>query len=87
MADEDLDEEGVNMGGPLDASNAKKGIMDQDALFFVEQSGDADYSNETLRSLRIKDFADDQKQIQLKHPVCFTCFGEIIDHLDQKIKT
>ena len=36
-------------------------------------------------ALRIKDFAE-QKSIQLRHPVCFECFGEILKNLEQKVK-
>lgn len=39
-----------------------------------------------MLALRIKDFAE-QKTIQLKHPVCFECFEEILKQLEYKVKS
>lgn len=39
-----------------------------------------------MLGLRIKDFAE-QDNIQLRHPVCFECFDEILKQLEYKVKS
>ena len=39
-----------------------------------------------MLGLRIKDFAD-QENIQLRHPVCFECFDEILKQLEHKVRS
>jgi hypothetical protein len=75
-------ETGANQIGNDDDGD-QKSIMDQDAYFFGIQEGgsSADFSSSIIKNLRIKDFADAvtvAKNIQLKHPVCFECFDEIL---------
>mmetsp|Transcript_12953 Transcript_12953/g.21914 ORF Transcript_12953/g.21914 Transcript_12953/m.21914 type:complete len:235 (+) Transcript_12953:218-922(+) len=41
--------------------------------------------DQALKSLKIKDLAE-QQNIQLRHPLCFECFGEILAKLKFKIK-
>lgn len=62
--------------------------MEQDAIFFgLEEGAAADLSSNTMKGLRIKDFSDlATKNIQLRHPVCFECFEEILKQLEFKVK-
>jgi hypothetical protein len=70
-----LHEEGLGIGESNDSQN---NILEHDAIFFGQSDGAAaDVSSSTMKGLRIKDFAE-QKNIQLKHPVCFDCFEEIL---------
>lgn len=64
--------------------------MEQDAFFFGLQGAGstADFSTQILKDLRIKDFADAvPKNISLRHPVCFECFGEILKQLEFRVKS
>ena len=81
--------------------SSKVNILEQDAIFFgcdmnaqndkkdhadLEMIPTAHFSSDSLLALRIKDFAN-QQNIQLKHPVCFECFAEILKHLEDKVKS
>jgi len=80
-----LHEEGLGLGEEGDGS--QNSILEQDAIFFGQAEGaTADVSSNTLRGLRIKDFAE-QPSIQLKHPVCFECFEEILKQMEFKVKS
>ena len=58
-------------------------MMEHDAIFFGGEPA-ADISSSTMLALRLKDFAD-LKTVQLKHPVCFECFEEVLKHLEGKV--
>jgi hypothetical protein len=61
--------------------------LEQDAIFFGHSEGSAsNMSSETMVALRIKDFIE-QKNIELKHPICFDCFSEILLQLEYKVKS
>lgn len=56
----------------------------------MQDASTADFSSSIVKSLKIKDFADAvtaAKNIQLKHPVCFECFDEILKQLEFKVKS
>ena len=84
-------EEGLELGEE-DGDERQNNILEQDAIFFGQQEGaianmsTTQTHSETMLALRIKDFAE-QKAIQLKHPVCFECFGEILKQLEYKVKS
>ena len=71
----------------VDAPN----IMDQDPYFFgLVEGSTADISNNIVKGLKIKDFAhlaSESHNVQLRHPVCFDCFEEILKQLDFKVKS
>lgn len=80
-----MHEEGLSLGE--EGSESQNNILEQNAIFFSQsESATADVSTSTLLGLRIKDFVD-QKNIQLKHPVCFECFEEILKQLEYKVKS
>ena len=71
------------MGGEAGLESGQSTILEQDAIFFGQQEASAsNIGNDTILALRIKDFADEKKNIQLRHPVCFECFGEILKQLE-----
>ena len=74
-------------GDQLDADDRQNNILEQDAIFFGHSEGStSNMSSESMVALRIKDFAE-QKNIELKHPVCFDCFGEILNQLEYRVKS
>ena len=72
--------EGIDQGDDEGQANQ---LMEHDAIFFGGEPA-ADISSSTMLALRLKDFAD-LKTVQLKHPVCFECFEEVLKHLESKV--
>lgn len=75
-----LEQDAIFFGADVNAQNDKK---DHNELTMIPT---AHFSSDTLLALRIKDFAN-QSNIQLKHPVCFECFSEILKQLEDKVKS
>jgi hypothetical protein len=71
-----------------EGENIQGSILEQDAIFFgqADEINSSDFSSSTMLALRIKDFAD-QSNIQLKHPICFECFEEILKQQEYKVKS
>lgn len=63
-------------------------VLNEKAIFFGQTQGElANTSDQIMLALRIKDFADLKNlQVHLKQPVCFECFDEILQCLDDKVK-
>ena len=61
-------------GQPIQGS-----VLEEDAIFFgqADDISSTDFNSKNMLTLRIKDFAS-EKNIQLKHPICFECFDEIL---------
>ena len=61
-------------GQPIQGS-----VLEQDAIFFgqADDISSTDFNSKNMLTLRIKDFAS-ERNIQLKHPICFECFDEIL---------